>query len=98
MTDVPPNGAQALPTASHRPFPLERLLYAIGFAFLAWVVLWVLIVVGVIQFAVFAINGRSNDELRNFSRNLVQYLFDLLGFVTFIRDERPFPFGPFPHQ
>lgn len=98
MTDVPPNGAQALPTAPHRPFPLERLLYAVAFAFLAWFVLWVLIVVGVVQFIVFAINGRSNDELRNFSRNLVQYLFDLLGYVTFVRDERPFPFGPFPHQ
>ena len=98
MTDVPPNGTQALPTAPHRPFPLERLLYGIGFAFLAWVVLWVLIVVGLIQFVMFAINSRSNDELRNFSRNLVQYLWELLGYVTFVRDETPFPFGPFPQR
>lgn len=97
MTDVPPNGTQTLP-APHRPFPLERLLFAVGFACLAWLVLWVLIVVGVVQFVVFAINGHSNDELKNFSRNLVQYLLELLGYVTFVRDDRPFPFGPFPHQ
>ena len=98
MTDVPPGNAQALPTPAHRPFPVERLLYAVGFAILAWVVLWVAIVVGVVQFVVFAVNGRANDELKSLAQNLVQYLWELLGYVTFVRDETPFPFGPFPHR
>ncbi len=95
MTDVPP-GAQALPTPAHRPFPIARLLYSVGFAILAWVVLWVAIVVGVVQFVVFVLNGRANEELKGFSQNLVRYLWELLGYVTFVRDETPFPFGPFP--
>lgn len=98
MTDVPPGGAQVLPTPAHRPFPLARLLYSVGFAFLAWVVLWVTIVVGVVQFAMFALNGRTNEELKGFSRNLVQYLWELLGYVTFVREDMPFPFGPFPQR
>jgi hypothetical protein len=98
MTDVPPNNAQALPAAPHRPFPLPRLLYALGFAFLAWITLWILLVLGAVQFVFYAINGHTNSELRIFSLNLVQYLVELLAFVTFARDEHPFPFGPFPKR
>jgi len=97
MTDVPPNGpAQTLPTVVHPPFPGVRLLYAIGFAVVAWVVLWVVLVLGLVQFVVIAINGRVNEELKTFSLGLIQYLWELLAFVAFVRDERPFPIGPFP--
>jgi hypothetical protein len=96
MTDTQPGSAEALPATTHAPFPGTRLLYAIGFAILAWVVLWLALVLGAAQFVVFAINGRVNEELKNFSLSLVQYLWELLAFVTFVRDERPFPIGPFP--
>jgi len=98
MTEAQPGGAQALPTGTHAPFPLARLLCAIGFAFLAWFVLWFLIVVGIVQFVMFAINGRVNEELKGFSLNLVQYLWELLAYVTFVRDDQPFPVGPFPRH
>ena len=98
MTDVPPNGtgAQTLPVAIHPPFPIARLFYAIGFAFVAWIVLQVTLVLGVVQFVMVAINGTVNEELKGFSLRLVQYLWELLAFITFVRDERPFPVGPFP--
>jgi hypothetical protein len=98
MTDTQPGSAQTLPAAAHAPFPLARLLLAIGFAFLAWVVLWVALVLGAVQFVVFVINGKVNEELKNFSLSLVQYLWELLAFITFVRDERPFPVGPFPRH
>jgi len=51
------------------------------------------------QFVVLAVTGRVNEELRNFSFSLVQYLWELLAFITFVRDDQPFPIGPFPkHQ
>jgi hypothetical protein len=97
MTDTPPGNAQVLPpAATHAPFPVARLLYALGFAFLAWVSLWVLLVLGAVQFVFFVVNGRTNPELKQFSLNLVQYLVQCLAFVTFARDERPFPCGNFP--
>jgi hypothetical protein len=95
MTDAS-SGSHAQPLPEHRPFPIARLLYAIGFAFLAWVVLWIVFVLAAVQFVVLVLNGRSNDELRRFSLNLLQYLFELLAFVTFARDDLPFPIGPFP--
>jgi hypothetical protein len=97
MTDAPPGStAQAQPVPDHRPFPLVRVLYAIGFAFLAWVVLWIVFVLAAVQVAVLVINGHTNDELKRFSLNLLQYLFELLAFVIFARDDLPFPIGPFP--
>ncbi|MGN6517246.1 MAG: DUF4389 domain-containing protein [Rhizomicrobium sp.] len=102
MTDNhPANGADAVrppPQASHPPFPAVRLLYAIGFAILGWFVLWILFAIGIVQFVVLAINGKVNDELKAFSVNLVQYLWELLAFITFVRDEQPFPIGPFPRH
>ena len=98
MSDMPPGGASShtYPVPVRQPFPIARMFYAIGFAFVAWVVLWFVFVIGIVQFAVLAVNGRVNDELKGFSLSLVQYLWELLAFVTFVRDDRPFPFASFP--
>jgi hypothetical protein len=101
MTDVPPAGASPAngPTARPSPvppFPVVRLLYAFGFAVIAWLVFWLIIILGALQFVVLLINGRANQELKDFNFSLVQYLWELLAFIVFVRDEQPFPIGPFP--
>jgi hypothetical protein len=100
MTDVPPAGAPPAngnsKSAPHPEFPVVRLLYALGFAVIAWVVFWLIIILGALQFVVLLINGRANQELRDFNFSLVQYLWELLAFIVFVRDEQPFPIGPFP--
>ncbi len=96
-----PSGNQSVPPpgAVHRPpFPAVRLLYAIGFAVVAWFVFWITMILALIQFVVVAINGKINEELRDFTICLVQYLWELLAFITFVRDEQPFPIGPFPKR
>ena len=90
---VPPPGA-----AARAPFPAVRLFYAIGFGVVAWFVFWITLLLALIQFVVVAINGKVNDELKTFTLNLVQYLWELLAFVAFVRDEQPFPIGPFPKR
>ena len=97
MTDNPADNGSNARTTAHLPFPAVRLLYAIGFAVVAWFVFWIIVLLAVFQFVVVAVNGKKNDEIRGLSLNLVQYLFELLAFITFVRDEQPFPFGPFPH-
>lgn len=93
-------GAQAVPPpgSAHAPFPAIRLLYAIGFGVVAWFVFWITLILALAQFVVVAINGRVNDELKTFTHNLIQYLWELLAFIAFVRDEQPFPIGPFPKQ
>jgi hypothetical protein len=41
-------------------------------------------------------NGKVNDELKGFTASLAQYMWELATFITFVRDEQPFPMGPFP--
>ena len=100
MTDTNGGAAQAQPvTPARTPFPAIRLVYAFGFAIVAWFVFWITLVLGLVQFVVILATGRINDELKGFSLSLVQYLWELLAFITFVRDEQPFPIGPFPkHQ
>jgi hypothetical protein len=81
---------------ARQPFPAVRLLYALGFAVLAWVAFWILLVLATVQFVVFLVAGRANAELKGFSLNLLQYLWELVAFIIFVRDDQPFPFGPFP--
>ena len=64
----------------------------------AWFVFWIAILLALVQYVVVAINGQVNDELKHFSQNLIQYLWELLAFIAFLRDELPFPLGPFPKK
>ncbi|MBV8799684.1 MAG: DUF4389 domain-containing protein [Alphaproteobacteria bacterium] len=96
MSD-PATGAQTIPPReAHPPFPGVRLLYAFAYAILAWFVFWITLLLGLVQFIMLAINGRVNEELRHFCVNLVRYLWELLAYITFVRDEQPFPIGQFP--
>jgi hypothetical protein len=97
MTDTNGGTADARPVAPARtPFPFVRLLYAFAFGILAWLAFCLTLTLALVQFVVLGITGRLNEELKAFSLSLVQYLWELLAFITFVRDEQPFPIGPFP--
>ncbi|MEJ0028473.1 MAG: DUF4389 domain-containing protein [Rhizomicrobium sp.] len=101
MSDAPnstgnPSPGSAPLAPPHPPFPVVRLLYAFGYGLIAWFVLHVIFLLAVIQFVMIAINGRVHDEIKSFCATLIQYEWELLAFITFVRDEQPFPIGPFP--
>ncbi len=74
----------------------QRGFYMLGFGILAYVVFWVLIIMAIVQLIVVAIDKEPNGDLKRFAQNTVQYLFELMAFLCFASDDRPFPFGPFP--
>ena len=85
------------PHALRPPFPWMRLLYAIGFAVVAWVMFWLIVLLlAPLQFITIAIAGKPNEELKHMSLRAMHYLVELLVFITGARDEKPFPLGPFP--
>ncbi len=73
-----------------------RLLFMVGYGFLAWFVFGLTIFLAILQFIVMILNRELNEDLRKFSRNVVLYLADLLSYITFLKDDKPFPLGPFP--
>lgn len=55
--------------------------------------IWLLVV---FQFLTKVITGNLNQNLSNFSAGLTEYAFQILLYITFQSEERPFPFSPWP--
>ena len=103
MSDIPPSDGQSgaapttPPTALREPFPWMRLLYAVGFAIVAWVKFWLIVLLlAPLQFITIAITGKPNEDLKQMSLRAIHYLVELLVFITGTGEEKPFPLGPFP--
>ncbi len=73
-----------------------RLLYALGVGVLGYFTFNALVLLTIVQFIYLAVNKSKNDEIAHFSRNLLSYLGEVLGFMLFLKDTPPFPFAPFP--
>lgn len=74
----------------------QRALYMIGFAFVAYFMLWLVFVLAVVQAVLSRFNARPNPHLLRFVRNLNGYFGDILGFLGFVSNKVPFPFSSFP--
>tara|TARA_B100001250_G_scaffold346680_1_gene316619 strand:- start:274 stop:684 length:411 start_codon:yes stop_codon:yes gene_type:complete len=73
-----------------------RILITILFAvFLYFIIVPLVIVIMVSQILFNLFLGSSNANLREFSEILVNYVTQILGFVLYNSDEKPFPFSEF---
>jgi len=71
---------------------LTRILVTVLFALIGWVSLWVFGVVVLVQFGFLLITGNLNKNLKAFNGELGDYLSDIINYVAFQHDEKPFPF------
>lgn len=73
-----------------------RLVFMLLFAAvlqLASLVMWVLVAV---QFVFSLITGEDNQHLRRFGHSLSTYIYDVLKFLCYSSEEKPFPFADWP--
>ena len=56
-------------------------------------VIWLLVV---FQFLTKVFTGNLNEQLSKFSHGLTRYAFQILNYITFQSEQRPFPFSPWP--
>src|SRR5690554_377459 len=79
-----------------RPSVWLRILFMIGFAVALYVTGFILLILVLAQilFSLFA--GADNENLRRFGAALTEYIRQILLYLTFNSDRRPFPFAPFP--
>ena len=73
-----------------------RGAFILLFAFLLFVARVVTAAVVVIQFLFTVFSGQANDNLREFGQSLAQYIYQVLRFMTYNSDTKPFPFNPWP--
>jgi len=73
MADIhPADGAAIREPTPKTAFPITRLFYSLGFALLAWLAFWALLLLSAVQFVVLLITGRVNAELKTFNLSLLQ--------------------------
>ena len=75
-----------------------RLLYMILFAVIFNVTELVAALVVVFQFLSRLFTGRTNAELRGLGNTLGAYLHEIVAYLTYHSEDRPYPFGPWPAQ
>lgn len=68
------------------------IIFGVIFYFL-YGIIWLLVV---FQFFTKVITGNLNDNLSKFSGGLTSYAMQILNYITFQSEVRPFPFSPWP--
>ena len=70
-----------------------RLLFMIVFAFIYGLSRLVTAAVVVIQFFHVLLTGDTNDQLKTFGHSLAIYSFEIVDYMTFNTETKPFPLG-----
>ena len=73
-----------------------RFLFMVLFAVIAGVASYVMTALVVLQFLWALITGEGNDKLRSFGSSLSQYIYQIMRFLTYNTDDKPFPFADWP--
>jgi uncharacterized protein DUF4389 len=73
-----------------------RGLFIVIFGVIFYVLYFVIWVLVVFQFLTKVVTGNLNDNLGQLSESLTSYAFQILLYITFQSEERPFPFSPWP--
>lgn len=77
-----------------------RFLFMLLFAVIFFIMTWGILIVGaiaVIQFVFDLFAGKPNKQLLAFSDSFSQYIYQVVKFLTYVTDEKPFPFAAWPH-
>ena len=71
------------------------LLYLVLLLVAIWR-LWLIGAIIAIQFLFNLLTGRPNKQLLTFSDSLGQYIHQLISYLTYLSEDKPFPFGAWP--
>jgi len=69
-----------------------RLVFMIVFGFLYFLSRIVIAPVVVIQFLYVLLTGETNDQLKRFGHSLAIYSYQIVDYMTFNTEKKPFPF------
>jgi len=73
-----------------------RLLFMVMFAVISWVSKLVLIAVVIFQSLLKLLTGTINERALDLGQQLSTYIYQILRYLTFNTEERPYPFSDWP--
>lgn len=80
-----------------QPSSWIRVLFMVGFAILLYVIITPIVFLLMIVQALFVLlTGELNTNLKSFGATLAQYVSQIMLFISYNSETRPFPFSDFP--
>ena len=79
-----------------QPSVWVRIILMLAFAVVLYPVFLVLLVLMIAQMLFVIITGESNANLRSLGVALSAYIFQIVQFMSYVTDVKPFPFSDFP--
>ena len=76
----------------------ERLLYTIFYTVIAKIVSLMICLIVIAQFLYSWIAGNTNEKLLSFSASLSEYVKQLIAYISFNSEEKPWPMGEWPKE
>ena len=73
-----------------------RGLFMLFFIIIKYLVAWLIILIALFQFVADLLIGKPNDKLLEFTKHLNTYLLQIVNFLTFNSESKPFPFANWP--
>ena len=75
----------------------QRILYMIFFIIIYGVSKVLIFAVMLFQFITIVLTGKTNEQLLKFSQSLSTFIYQIMIFLTFVSEQRPFPFSAWPN-
>ena len=76
-----------------------RLLIMLGFSFVLFIIArFVLSIVMLVQWILVLFTGETNQRLKEFTAGVNRYAYQIMEYMCFNSDERPFPFSDWPAE
>jgi hypothetical protein len=75
---------------------VSRALFTILYLIIGRVIAMVIFVIAITQFIYLWVSGEPNDKILEFSERLAEYSKQLVVYVSFNTDEKPWPVGDWP--
>ena len=75
-----------------------RGLNMLIFIAIKYIMSWLILLIAIFQFAVDIIIGQPNEKLVAFTEGLNHYYYQILNFLTYNTEEKPFPFASWPSK
>ncbi|PSJ18405.1 DUF4389 domain-containing protein [Nitrosomonas supralitoralis] len=76
----------------------QRGLYILFFIFIYGLSNSLIIAIVLFQYVTLIVTGKTNPLLLGFSQNLSAYIHQIISFLSFNADLRPFPFSAWPQE
>lgn len=75
---------------------LLKGLYLILFLAIGYVATFIILIVTILQFVLDLVLKSPNKNLLDFSKSLTSYVYEVISYLNYVSDKKPFPFSPWP--